>query len=643
MNLRKDFIRIAAVSPTVRPGDISFNFNSIKEELFKLKDQNVNVAVFPELCLTGYTCADLFNQSIIYDAVDEKTHKLAVLSEELNIAFAVGAPLKYKNSLYNCAVFLNNGVIAGVVPKSYIPNYNEFYEKRWFKSGIDITDSTISIGEKEIPFGTDLIFDLQGAKIGIEICEDLWVPEPPSGKLCIAGADIILNLSASDDNIGKRHYLTQLISGQSARCRCIYAYASAGKGESSTDLVFSGHCQISEDGTILASANRRNDSNFAIADADIEKIRYDRIRFNTYSDNHKLKDKDFRVIRTPLDFKVDDPLLREINPHPFIDPLRERHKENCEEILDIQSEGLAVRLNAIKCRKAVIGISGGLDSTLALIVTVEAFRKLNLDTKGIIAVTMPGFGTTGRTLTNALRLMSLLNVTSLEINIADAVNQHFKDIGHNPEVHDITYENSQARERTQILMDIANQENGLVIGTGDLSELALGWCTYNGDHISMYAVNTSIPKTLVKHIVATYAESAPKEIRETLHDIIDTPISPELLPASEDDTILQKTEDLVGPYELHDFFLYYVLRFGFVPSKIARLAFTAFEGKYERKTIIHWMNNFYRRFFNQQFKRSCMPDGPKVGSVCLSPRGDWRMPSDASSALWLKDLERLVN
>lgn len=635
-----NFVRIAAASPEVFPGDIDSNIKAIADSLRTLSKKNVDLAVFPELSVTGYTCADLFNQSILLDNTEKALASLFEYADVRDIIFAVGAPLRYGNALYNCAVIYGDTGILGVVPKSYIPNYNEFYEKRWFHSGINIKGEKITIGGYEYPFGTDLIFDAGGVRFGVEICEDLWMPEPPSGQLSAMGADIILNLSASDDAIGKRKYLSSLILHQSARCRGIYAYASAGRGESSTDLVFSGLCMIAEDGAPLSSNVADEKFEYAIADADVEKIRNDRMRYNTFADTPLRFTPS--IVNISHIFKKNDDLLRTLKQHPFVDEDPEKNKENCEEILNIQARGLARRLKTLGGCSAVIGISGGLDSTLALLVTVNAFDLLGLDRKGIIGVTMPGFGTTSRTHTNATKLMELLGVTMKEINISAAVTRHFSDIGHNPKVFDATYENSQARERTQILMDLANQTGGIVIGTGDLSELALGWCTYNGDQMSMYGVNASIPKTLVKYLVATYAElSSDMKIRKVLFDIVDTPISPELLPASDNDDILQKTEDLVGPYELHDFFIYHMMRNGFAPSKIYYLCRKAFGDKYTNEETLHWLKTFYRRFFNQQFKRSCMPDGVKVGSICLSPRGDWRMPSDAYSKMWMDDINKI--
>ncbi|MBD5305406.1 MAG: NAD(+) synthase [Bacteroides sp.] len=643
------YIRVAACTPEVKPGDVNFNLEGICKLVDNCLKEEVHLAVFPELCITGYSCGDLFGQQILIESAANALITLADSYRSSNIAIVVGTPLKVGHRLYNCAVFIQGGKLLGFVPKIYLPNYGEFYEKRWFASGKDLTgeieifNSRIRNGVK-CPIGSDLLFEINGVKIGSEICEDLWVPCPPSSALCEAGAEIIVNLSATNELIGKHRYLVDLICNQSARCRCGYVYSSAGMGESSTDLAFAGNCIIAENGTLLAQSERFTLSpRIAIAEIDVEILRHDRQHFDTFSE----KEITFtpRIVSCEFDTRhPSSPLLtyRHINTHPFVDSDPAKLAERCAEISSIQAWGLAIRLKAINCKTTIIGISGGLDSTLALLVTVKAFDMLGLDHKGIIGITMPGFGTTDRTKSNASELMELLGVTQLEIPIADAVKQHFKDIGHDDGIHDVTYENSQARERTQILMDVANKYNGIVIGTGDLSEQALGWCTYNGDHMSMYGVNGSIPKTLVKYLVAGYAEETDNpELRRVLEDIINTPISPELLPPTENDEIEQKTEDLVGPYELHDFFLYYVMRHGTTPKKLYYLAQHAFKGKYDKEVILHWLRTFYRRFFNQQFKRSCMPDGVKVGSVSLSPRGDWRMPSDASSALWLKELENL--
>lgn len=648
----KGFIRVAGAIPEVKIADIEHNVEQIYKIASEADEYGAEVIVFPELSITGYTCADLFYQSLLLDGVITGLKRICEYSAKVDISIVVGAPLRCGNRLFNCAVFISNGKIIGVVPKTYLPNYNEFYEKRWFRSA-KRAPSSIIIGGKAYRFSRNLLFEKNGVRYGIEICEDMWVPIPPATMLTAAGADIILNLSATDEMVGKHDYLVSMLEQHSARCRCGYVYASAGIGESSTDLAFAGNCIILEDGAVLASAERFcMESQLVVSAIDVEKLRNDRIKFSSYGDcAYEVEDVEILKVESgdssaPRKMKKEVKLtlgdLREISPTPFVDERPAYRRVRCREISSIQAWGLAQRLRKIYCRNAVIGISGGLDSTLALIVTVQAFDMLKLDRKGILAVTMPGFGTTDRTHNNAWKLMELLGVTPLEIPINPAVTQHFSDIVHNPEIHDATYENSQARERTQILMDLANKTGGIVIGTGDLSELALGWCTYNGDHMSMYGVNASIPKTLVKYLVLNYSEeSKDPKIREVLIDILETPISPELLPSSAEGTIEQKTEDLVGPYELHDFFLYYMLRDSFEPEKIYRLALIAFKDEYDGKEILHWLRVFYRRFFNQQFKRSCMPDGVKVGSVCLSPRGDWRMPSDATARLWLDSLEHL--
>lgn len=648
------YLNVAAASPETRPADIEYNTQKILEMTHELHRNGVEVAVFPELCVTGYSCADLFGQQSLLEEALSALDNIARDTASIGIALIVGVPLLHDNKLFNCAAVIYNGKVQGVVPKSFVPNYGEFYERRWFAAASESMTpefTRISNGNQDAsyPFGTELLFEMHGVRFGIEICEDLWVPEPPSGRLSKAGADVIFNLSATNELIGKHAYLLDLIRNQSARCRCAYVYASAGTGESSTDLAFAGNCIIACDGTILAESPRFElSSKSAQAVIDIQPLRHERVHFSTYSDS-RCDDLPVhtRVINLCADagFSAEQYIsLLPVDPHPFVDSDSARRKNRCEEISSIQAWGLAVRLRAINCRNAVVGISGGLDSTLALLVTVKAFDMLGLDRKGITGITMPGMGTTDRTRSNASRLMELLGVTEREIPINDAVALHFAAIGHDPAIHDVTYENSQARERTQILMDVANQVNGIVIGTGDLSELALGWCTYNGDQMSMYGVNASIPKTLVKYLVEGYANRTDNlKLRNVLLDIIDTPISPELLPPAADDSIAQKTEDLVGPYELHDFFLYHMLRHGRRPRIIYSMALKAFEGTYSADTIKHWLKTFYRRFFTQQFKRSCMPDGVKVGSVCLSPRGDWRMPSDASARLWLREVDNIQN
>lgn len=637
------FLRIAAAAPTVRVADVNFNLSRIKEKLTQLEEAGTELAVFPEMCLTAYTCADLFHNSTLLEAAASALLELRDFSRTLNVHFAVGLPVSHAGALYNCAALIRSGRV-DLVAKSYIPNYNEFYERRWWRPLAFGETRTVRIGGENFEMSSGRIFNSHGVKVGIEICEDLWVPVPPSCRLAMAGAQVILNLSASDDLIGKYAYLQSLLRQQSARCLCAYAYAGAGWGESSTDLTFDGKAIIAENGTIL-KANRRwsPEDNTSIADVDIEALDRDRLHMTTFADCAEAECRGVSVEETT---ETDTnrcgqthsrTLLRYIDPHPFVPAGDQARHERCEEIINIQVAALAKRLDAINCKTLTVGISGGLDSTLALLVAARTFDRLGLDRKGIIGVTMPGFGTTDRTHTNAVELMEGLGVSMREISIAAAVTQHFSDIGHDPAIHDVTYENSQARQRTLLLMDIANQTGGIVLGTGDLSELALGWATYNGDHMSMYGVNAGVPKTLVKYLVGYFAMEAEESstVRRCLLDIIDTPISPELIPADNEGNIKQKTEDLVGPYELHDFFLYYTLRYGFTPERIyllARHAFTA--EQYTDETIKHWLAVFFRRFFTQQFKRSCLPDGPKVGSVCLSPRGDWRMPSDASSALW---------
>lgn len=640
------YIRVASAKPEVRVGDVTFNVERIKEMTKTADKEGVKIIVFPELSLTGYTCGDLFFQSLLIEKSMEALKSIAEFTETLDLTIIVGLPVAYNNAIYNCAAIIDKGIVKGLVPKTYLPNYNEFYERRWFASG-EITDSSIKILGEEIPFSSQLIFEKDDVRFGVEICEDLWMPVPPSSIMAKDGAEIIFNLSATDELAGKHTYLLDLILQQSARCRCAYVYSSAGFGESSTDLAFAGNCIIAENGTLLAKSKRFLIApQMEIADVDVELLRNDRIRHNTFRNEPNMGTK-FPIPLSPSRVSSDstskDMLrFRTVNPTPFVEKNDDKLRKRCEEISSIQAWGLAQRLRAINCKKAVIGISGGLDSTLALLVTVKAFDMLGYERKGIYGITMPGFGTTARTHNNATDLMDELGVTSLEIPIGKAVEIHFSDIDQDPGLHDATYENSQARERTQILMDMANKVGGIVIGTGDLSELALGWCTYNGDQMSMYGVNASVPKTLVRDLVRGFMINEKSEkVKVTLQDIIDTPISPELLPAASDGTIAQKTEDFVGPYELHDFFLHAMLRHSFSPGKIYMLACKAFDGVYDKETIKKWLITFYRRFFSQQFKRSCMPDGVKVGSVCLSPRGDWRMPSDAACSLWIKEAELL--
>ena len=631
------YIRVAACTPHVAVGDVDFNVRDILENVKRLDALGVELAVFPELSVTGYTCADLFHSRILIDEAQSGIETLCHETASLDIAFAVGAPRERDGRLFNAGVLIHRGKIVLESDKTFIPNYDEFYERRFFTPS----------AQEDI-----VLYELNGVKVGIEICEDLWTPVPVSSRLALAGADVVLNLSASDDITGKYDYLLELIKQQSARCVCGYVYASAGFGESSTDLVFDGKCVVAENGAILSVSERwQNDGCEAVADIDVEQLRRDRLHKGTfYEAKSMLYNKPVEVVETVGEGFIssscenyDGKLMRPIPRRPFVPSDTDNRSRRCNEIVSIQVAGLAKRLHHTHCRSLVVGVSGGLDSTLALLVARRAFDRLGLDPKGIIAVTMPGFGTTGRTYNNAVDLASILGVSLREISIVPAVEQHFKDIGHDPEVHDVTYENSQARQRTLLLMDIANQSGGMVLGTGDLSELALGWATYNGDHMSMYGVNAGVPKTLVRHLVEWFAYEAPadSDLRRVLLDIAATPVSPELLPPTAGGDIAQVTEDLVGPYELHDFFLYHTLRFGSRPSKIFRLARQAFDGDFTDAVILKWMRVFYRRFFAQQFKRSCLPDGPKVGSVCLSPRGDWRMPSDASSVLWLKEMDEL--
>ena len=667
---RQDYglFRVATAIPTVKVADVEYNLKQHIQLLREAHSEGVQLLVFPELSLTGYTCADLFHHRPLLDATVQAIMHLAEAARGIDMAVIVGAPLTYCNRLYNCAVLLGDGQVIGIVPKIFLPNYNEFYESRWFAPGTEIKPgSRISLGElggtsyNNINFGPNYLFDFEGVTVGIEICEDLWVPMPPSSRMALAGANVIVNLSCSDEVLGKHAYLRRMVEAQSGRLVCAYVYASAGFGESSTDLVFAGKGMIAENGSIIAESERfKLEPSLKIADVDIEKLMVLRRTQTTFTQMIQQPDEttfysEFRRIMEPTQngyatiglTKLTTPdfekkLYRTIAPTPFVPAEGDDMEARCSEIFNIQVQGLVTRLSHINCRTAVIGISGGLDSTLALLVTVRAFDKLGWDRKRISGSTMPGFGTSGRTYNNSIGLMESLGITSQEISIKDSVNQHFKDLDVDSSVHDVTYENCQARERTQILMDMSNKTGGIVIGTGDLSELALGWCTYNGDHMSMYAVNVSIPKTLVKYLVKWVAlSSVDQRSKEILLDIFDTPISPELIPTDEQGNIAQKTEDLVGPYELHDFFLYHSFRFGASPSKIFFLARKAFDGVYDNATILKWLRTFFRRFFQQQFKRSCLPDGPKVGTVSISPRGDWRMPSDACASLWLKECDEI--
>ena len=638
------YVRVAAAVPKVSVADCFFNVNRIESLMRDAQARDVQIIVFPELSVTGYTCMDLFSQQSLLRDAERALLWLVESTADLPVLSVVGVPLVAENRLVNAAVVFQGGEILGVVPKTYIPNYKEFQEQRWFTSGNELQDEFITIGGDFYPIGKHIIFSSGNVRVGVEICEDLWAPVPTSSILCMEGANVICNLSASNELIGKHRYRMSLIRQQSARCISGYVYAGAGFGESSTDLVFSGNAIIAENGVVIGEGNRFClDEQLVVNEIDIDALRNDRL-VNTnfmkgceHLEGVKTMVVPFELSRLPSGFE----LSRNVDPHPFV-PSGDALKEHCEEIFNIQIGGLAKRISHTKSKTAVIGISGGLDSTLALLVTAMTFDALGLDRSNILGVTMPGFGTTDRTYTNAVDLIKSLGATFREVSIKAASLQHFSDIGHDASVHDVTYENTQARERTQILMDIANKEGGMVIGTGDLSELALGWATYNGDHMSMYGVNCSIPKTLVKYLVEWVAlNKVGEESRATLLDIIDTPISPELIPADSDGNITQKTEDLVGPYELHDFFLYYMIRFGATPKKIFYLAKIAFKDKYDDATIKKWLYTFFRRFFTQQFKRSCLPDGPKVGSISFSPRGDWRMPSDACSVLWLKEIEEL--
>ena len=699
--MKDGFIKVAAGTPNVQVADCEFNAAEIIKMVREMEAEGARVMVFPELCITAYTCGDLFWQENLLEEANVQLMRIAEETADVDAIIFVGLPLEYKGKLYNVAAGLNHGEILGFVPKTYLPNYNEFYEARYFTSGEDVdgtvtirrseyglhhdeemTDEDVEFGleaepealeeedsfeeleeideepdyidedeteefdEVDVPISSNILFicqEMPKLKIAAEICEDLWVPNPPSVGHAYHGANLIVNLSASDEVVGKDSYRKSLVSAQSARLLCGYIYATAGEGESTQDVVYGGHNLIAENGTILAES-RRFVNGALYADLDIHRLDNERRRMTTCRFVPDLAPEGQDVFYNEVYFNAGrgvTPLTRKFDSRPFVPGIKEERERRCDEILNIQAMGLKKRLAHIHCQNAVIGLSGGLDSTLALLVTVRAFDMLGMPREKITAVTMPCFGTTDRTYNNACQLSECLGATLKEVNIREAVNLHFRDIGHDPEVHDVTYENGQARERTQILMDIANQSGGIVIGTGDLSELALGWATYNGDHMSMYAVNASVPKTLVRHLVRYYADTCEDaKLSEILLDILDTPVSPELLPPK-DGVISQKTEDLVGPYELHDFFLYYMLRWTFPPKKIFRLAQNAFAGEYDDETILKWLKTFYRRFFMQQFKRSCLPDGPKVGSVAVSPRGDLRMPSDACAKLWLKQIEEL--
>ena len=639
--MKERFIRVATAIPKVKVADCEYNAVEIVNCIHKALENNVQIVVFPELSITGYSCGDLFQQDTLLRASQIALKEIITNTAQEDIVAIVGMPLQADNLLFNVAVVLQAGKILGLVPKSYLPNYKEFYEKRWFSSAFESHTNAVSLCGQQVPIGNDLLFETSNGKFGIEICEDLWAPIPPSSYLTIKGAEIIFNLSASNECTGKHNYLCSLIANQSARTIAGYVYSSCGFGESSTDVVFSGNGIIYENGTLLTKTQRFSiEQQLSVADIDMAKIRHERRQNTTFSAcRNQNENTDVRIIHTDTLPVFAEKTCRKIQPYPFL-PDRKNAHERYEEILSIQCAALCQRMTHTKCKNVIIGISGGLDSTLALLICVKAFDHLKIDRKGILGITMPGFGTTNRTKNNAEALMKALGISSKKINIQDACLQHFKDIHHSPTQHDVVFENTQARERTQLLMDIANQANGMVIGTGDMSEMALGWATYNGDHMSMYAVNCGVPKTLIRHLVQFIAENSNEaSVKTILFDIIQTPISPELLPASENDTIEQCTEDIVGAYELHDFFLFNMLRYGMSPIDILDSAEIAFAGTYERGTIKKWLKTFLNRFFSQQYKRSCMPDGPKVGSIALSPRGDWRMPSDACATIWLNELE----
>ena len=634
--MKNGFVKVAAATPDIRVADVEFNTQNIINAMEEAQKNGAKILVFPELCVTGYTCSDLFDHSVLLKASRKALLEIAENTSDKDMLVFVGAPLEVNGKLYNVAAAMNQGEILGFTTKTFLPNYGEFYEMRQFTPGPQ-TVREITFEGKKIPFGPQILFQAKGMEelvVAAEICEDVWSPIPPSIQAALEGATVIVNCSASDETIGKDTYRRALISGQSARLISGYIYANAGEGESTTDLVFGGHNIIAENGTILKESSRYVNE-IVYSEIDLQRITGERRKNTTFQ---PLDEE--TLVRVPFTIEETKTFLTRTFPKkPFVPSDEQTRAQRCEEILTIQAMGLKKRLAHTNARTAVVGISGGLDSTLALLVTARAFDMLGRDKKDIIAVTMPCFGTTDRTYQNACEMSKKVGATLIEVPIADAVNVHFRDIGHDPEDHSVTYENCQARERTQVLMDIANKTWGMVIGTGDLSELALGWATYNGDHMSMYGVNASVPKTLVRHLVKYAADDTTDEaLKNVLYDVLDTPVSPELLPPKDGD-IAQKTEDLVGPYELHDFFLYFMLRFGYEPSKIFRIACMTFDGEYDKETIFKWLETFCRRFFSQQFKRSCLPDGPKVGTVALSPRGDWRMPSDACVAVWMKDLE----
>jgi NAD+ synthase (glutamine-hydrolysing) len=646
------FLRVAVVSPALQVANVTYNTQVIIDALRQAASQGCQLALFPELCITGYTCADLFYQSLLQQQARDALLSIAQATADYHVATVVGFPMEMGGKLYNCAALISEQTVLGIIPKTYLPTNNEYYEERWFSSSRDLPRGldVIHLADKAIPFGTDLLFsatNFPGCTIGVEICEDLWAVEPPSGGMALAGATVILNPSASDDILGKSEYRRALVQQQSARCLAAYLYAGAGPGESTTDVVFAGHSLICENGVIMAETERFHfETQMVVADVDVQRMNHERLRNSSFSSGQPKQS--YRHVQFSLPAQVTSTekvtLQRpDLSPTPFVPANPAQRAKHCQEIFHIQSVGLAKRLKHTGMTHVTLGLSGGLDSTLALLVTQQAFEMLSLKRDGIVAITMPGFGTTSRTLGNAEQLAKSLGITLRQIPIRDAVLQHFRDIGHDVHSHDVTYENAQARERTQILMDMANQVGGMMVGTGDLSELALGWCTYNADHMSMYHVNAGVPKTLVRYLIEWCADSVyTGETADVLRDIGATPITPELLPLGENDALLQETEATIGPYVLHDFFLFYAVRHAFAPRKIFWLARQVFGTHHSPTEILRWMHEFYRRFFASQFKRSAMPDGPKVGSVALSPRGDWRMPSDASSSLWMQELETLT-
>ncbi|SHE53827.1 NAD(+) synthase [Alkalibacter saccharofermentans] len=643
---RHGFYRVGCGVPELKVADVDFNLSAIKEMINESIIKNVDILLLPELAITGYTCGDLFFQKALMDRCEKAIGELAGFLENKPILLAIGAPVRMFDRIYNCGVVIQKGKILGMVPKMHLPEYNEFYEKRWFSSGYDFEENMwVDYCGQRVPMGSKILFrnkcnhDLVA---GIEICEDLWVAIPPSSNLALSGATLILNPSASNDLVGKRDYRLELVKQQSARCLCAYAYASSGFGESTTDVVYGGDSMICENGALLEEGKRFDiKPSLTFSDVDVEKLAGERIKkHSSFHENNKHKGADYIFAEFEIEGEKKE-IKRKVWKHPFVPAGIKDRNTRCEEIFNIQTSALGKRMIHTSAKALVVGISGGLDSTLALLACVKTCDKLGLDRKMIKAITMPGFGTTDRTYQNAISLMKNLDVSLEEISIVPSTLQHFKDIGHDPSVHNVTYENAQARERTKILMNIANRDNGMVIGTGDLSELALGWATYNGDHMSMYGINSGIPKTLVRYLVKWIADNSLKEVKETLYDVLDTPVSPELLPPDEEGNIAQKTEEVVGPYEIHDFYLYYVVRYGFRPSKVFELSKLAFKDDYSEEVLIFWLERFYTRFITQQFKRSCLPDGPKVGSINLSPRGDWRMPSDASHQLWKDEIQKL--